>query len=80
MIVSLFATLESRARKWPSLCRAPLSLGVALRILYGFLIGALLKTGTGNGMAKSVLDHVGEPCDASSATFLVIRGNLTLIP
>lgn len=28
-------------------------------------------------MAKSVLDHVGEPCDAASATFLVIRGNFT---
>ena len=37
---------------------------------------SLVKTGTGNGMAKSVLDHVGEPCDATSATFLVIRGNL----
>lgn len=31
--------------------------------------------GTSNGMAKSLLDHVGEPCDAASATFLVIRGN-----
>ena len=27
-------------------------------------------------MAKSILDHVGEPCDATSATFLAIRGNL----
>ena len=34
-----------------------------------------LKPGTGNGMAKSLLDHIGEPCDAASATFLVIRGN-----
>uniref|UniRef100_A0A7I4FBM7 sphingosine kinase n=1 Tax=Physcomitrium patens TaxID=3218 RepID=A0A7I4FBM7_PHYPA len=34
----------------------------------------IIPAGTGNGLAKSVLDHVGEPCDAASATFLVIRG------
>jgi len=34
----------------------------------------IIPAGTGNGMAMSVLDHVGEPCDAASATFLVIRG------
>ncbi|KAG0570231.1 hypothetical protein KC19_6G146200 [Ceratodon purpureus] len=34
----------------------------------------IIPAGTGNGMAKSVLEHVGEPCDAASATFLVIRG------
>ncbi|KAG0587837.1 hypothetical protein KC19_2G195200 [Ceratodon purpureus] len=34
----------------------------------------IIPAGTSNGMAKSLLDHVGEPCDAASATFLVIRG------
>lgn len=34
----------------------------------------IIPAGTSNGMAKSLLNHVGEPCDPSSATFLVIRG------
>lgn len=35
------------------------------------------ETGTGNGMAKSVLDLSGEACDAATATFAIIRGNMT---
>ncbi|XP_043808067.1 sphingosine kinase 1 isoform X2 [Manihot esculenta] len=31
--------------------------------------------GTGNGMAKSLLDSVGEPCEASNAILAVIRGH-----
>jgi sphingosine kinase len=33
------------------------------------------ETGTGNGMAKSVLDLSGEACDAATATFAIIRGH-----
>lgn len=32
--------------------------------------------GTGNGMAKSLLDSHGEPCEASNATLFIIRGKL----
>ncbi|KAJ7201988.1 hypothetical protein O6H91_Y491500 [Diphasiastrum complanatum] len=35
----------------------------------------IVPAGTGNGMAKSLLDAAGEPCDASNATFAVIRGH-----
>ena len=31
-------------------------------------------SGTGNGMAKSLLDSVGEPCIASNAVLAIIRG------
>lgn len=33
-----------------------------------------LNAGTGNGMAKSLLDSVGAPCKASNAIFAIIRG------
>lgn len=32
-------------------------------------------TGTGNGMVKSLLDSVGEPCKAYNATLAIIRGS-----
>jgi hypothetical protein len=47
--------------------------------LHAYWVFMFFKPGTSNGMAKSLLDHIGEPCDAASATFLVIRGNLSLI-
>lgn len=31
-------------------------------------------SGTGNGMAKSLLDSVGEPCAAPNAVLAIIRG------
>lgn len=37
----------------------------------------LLNLGTGNGMAKSLLDSCGEPCAASNATLSIIRGMLS---
>jgi len=33
------------------------------------------ESGTGNGMAKSVLNLSGAPCDASTATFAIIQGH-----
>lgn len=33
-----------------------------------------VDTGTGNGMAKSLLDAVGQSCNASNATLAIIRG------
>lgn len=35
----------------------------------------MVPAGTGNGMAKSLLDSVGEPCEASNAILAVIRGH-----
>ncbi|PQQ07253.1 sphingosine kinase 1-like isoform X1 [Prunus yedoensis var. nudiflora] len=35
----------------------------------------VVPAGTGNGMAKSLLDSVGEPCTASNAILAIIRGN-----
>jgi sphingosine kinase len=35
----------------------------------------IIPAGTGNGMAKSVLDLSGEACDAATATFAIIRGH-----
>ncbi|XP_075523171.1 sphingosine kinase 2-like isoform X3 [Primulina tabacum] len=35
----------------------------------------VVPAGTGNGMAKSLLDSNGEPCAASNATLAVIRGH-----
>ncbi|WCJ26945.1 sphingosine kinase 1 [Euphorbia peplus] len=35
----------------------------------------LVPAGTGNGMAKSLLDSVGEPCKASNAVLTIIRGH-----
>ncbi|GLT49450.1 hypothetical protein SLA2020_230030 [Shorea laevis] len=35
----------------------------------------MIPAGTGNGMAKSLLDAVGQPCAASNAIFSVIRGH-----
>ena len=32
--------------------------------------------GTGNGMAKSLMDSVGHPCTASNAILAIIRGCL----
>lgn len=40
-----------------------------LHVLY------LVYLGTGNGMAKSLLNSVGEPCKASYATLAIIRGS-----
>ncbi|KAF3451560.1 hypothetical protein FNV43_RR07655 [Rhamnella rubrinervis] len=34
----------------------------------------VVPAGTGNGMAKSLLDSVGEPCTASNAVLAIIRG------
>lgn len=34
----------------------------------------VIPAGTGNGMAKSLLDSVGEPCTAFNATLSIIRG------
>lgn len=35
-----------------------------------------MYAGTGNGMVKSLLDSVGEPCKAPNATVAIIRGNI----
>jgi sphingosine kinase len=35
----------------------------------------IVPAGTGNGMAKSVSNLSGEPCDAASATFAIIQGH-----
>ncbi|KAI3408338.1 DAGKc domain-containing protein [Psidium guajava] len=35
----------------------------------------MVPAGTGNGMVKSLLDSVGEPCTASYATLAIIRGH-----
>ncbi|XVF40585.1 hypothetical protein PTKIN_Ptkin01aG0125700 [Pterospermum kingtungense] len=35
----------------------------------------MVPAGTGNGMVKSLLDSVGEPCTASNAILAVIRGH-----
>ncbi|XP_019162412.1 PREDICTED: sphingosine kinase 1 isoform X2 [Ipomoea nil] len=35
----------------------------------------VIPAGTGNGMVKSLLDSVGEPCSASNATLAIIRGH-----
>ncbi|KAK3431665.1 hypothetical protein EUGRSUZ_E03468 [Eucalyptus grandis] len=35
----------------------------------------IVPAGTGNGMVKSLLDSVGEPCTASYATLAIIRGH-----
>ncbi|KAJ4760916.1 Sphingosine kinase 1 [Rhynchospora pubera] len=35
----------------------------------------IIPAGSGNGMAKSLLDSGGEPCSISNAVFSVIRGN-----
>lgn len=35
-----------------------------------------MHAGTGNGMVKSLLDSVGEPCKAPNATVAIIRGNI----
>ncbi|VFQ88998.1 unnamed protein product [Cuscuta campestris] len=39
----------------------------------------VIPAGTGNGMAKSLLDSVGEPCTASNATLSIIRGHKRLL-
>uniref|UniRef100_A0A5B6ZHW6 sphingosine kinase n=1 Tax=Davidia involucrata TaxID=16924 RepID=A0A5B6ZHW6_DAVIN len=35
----------------------------------------IVPAGTGNGMAKSLLDSIGDPCTASNAILAVIRGH-----
>ncbi|KAK4787440.1 hypothetical protein SAY86_011273 [Trapa natans] len=35
----------------------------------------MIPAGTGNGMVKSLLDSVGQPCKASYATLAIIRGH-----
>ncbi|GMN50902.1 hypothetical protein TIFTF001_020067 [Ficus carica] len=35
----------------------------------------VVPAGTGNGMAKSLLDFVGEPCTASNSVLAIIRGH-----
>lgn len=37
----------------------------------------VIPAGTGNGMAKSLLDLVGDPCSACNATVAIIRGHKT---
>ena len=37
-------------------------------------MGNVLDAGTGNGMAKSLLDTVGQPCTALYAVLAIIRG------
>ncbi|KAK2644190.1 hypothetical protein Ddye_019385 [Dipteronia dyeriana] len=39
----------------------------------------VVPAGTGNGMAKSLLDNVGEPCKASNAVLAIIRGHKRLL-
>ncbi|KAL5772539.1 hypothetical protein ACOSQ2_012463 [Xanthoceras sorbifolium] len=39
----------------------------------------VVPAGTGNGMAKSLLDSVGEPCKASNAVLAIIRGHKCLL-
>ncbi|KAJ7946907.1 Sphingosine kinase 1 [Quillaja saponaria] len=39
----------------------------------------VVPAGTGNGMAKSLLDSVGDPCNASHATQAIIRGHKRLL-
>ncbi|OWM91304.1 hypothetical protein CDL15_Pgr000248 [Punica granatum] len=39
----------------------------------------VIPAGTGNGMAKSLLDSVGLPCKASYATLAIIRGHKRLL-
>lgn len=87
LILSIVNQVDSSAREWNLQYMASFFfctilfvdfevLEVASCTLFDLVVKILLDTGTGNGLAKSVLDHVGEPCDAASATFLVIRGNL----
>jgi len=47
-------------------CRNPFS--------FFIIVSHNVNTGTGNGMAKSLLDAVGLPCTASNATLAIIRG------
>lgn len=56
-----------------------ISLYKSAKIIYTQKSTTGLDAGTGNGMAKSVLDHAGEPFDAATATFLVIRGFLSCL-
>lgn len=44
------------------------------QLMFGQLM--FLRLGTGNGMAKSLLDSVGEPCKVSNAVLAIIRGCL----
>lgn len=60
--------------------------GILVEVVNGFLeredwedairmpIG-MIPAGTGNGMVKSLLDAVGQPCAASNAIFAIIRGH-----
>ena len=41
-----------------------------------FELDKIQNPGTGNGMAKSLLDSHGEPCAASNAALFIIRGRL----
>lgn len=52
------------------------TLGILLTYILYFDLWHLdfLDAGTGNGMIKSLLDLVGEPCKASNAILAVIRG------
>lgn len=38
------------------------------------MIKPLWDVGTGNGVAKSLLDSAGDPCSAFNATVAIIRG------
>ncbi|KAL8467923.1 hypothetical protein ACS0TY_031245 [Phlomoides rotata] len=60
--------------------------GILVEVLNGLLIRedwdhaikiplGVVPAGTGNGMAKSILDSCGEPCAASNATLEIIRGH-----
>lgn len=40
------------------------------------ILHCFLHAGTGNGMAKSLLDAVGEPCRPTNAILSIIRGFL----
>ncbi|XP_051125379.1 sphingosine kinase 1-like [Andrographis paniculata] len=64
--------------------------GILVEVLNGLLVRedwnnaiktplGVIPAGTGNGMAKSLLDSCGEPCAASNATLLIIRGHRRLL-
>lgn len=46
--------------------------------MYYLCYSCYLVVGTGNGMAKSLLDAAGEVYSVSNATFSIIRGPLFL--
>ncbi|CAK7350699.1 unnamed protein product [Dovyalis caffra] len=47
----------------------------AIKMPLGMVPADVSDAGTGNGMVKSTLDSVGEPCTASNAVVAIIRGH-----